>query len=84
MAVSLVTVIQASHATPTAYVLVLEAVRYLRPFSLLLRNFFQAVGRPPMETAHATNEGDLVFVPIGFVELAGSDASSVILHDTLI
>jgi hypothetical protein len=84
VAVSLYTLIQASHATSSAYVLVLEAVRYLGTLTLLLRNFFQAIGRPPMETVHATDKGNLVFVPIGFVELASSNASSVILHDTMI
>jgi hypothetical protein len=84
VAVSLNAVVKASHATSSAYVLVLEAVRYLGTLTLLLRNFFQAIRRPPMETVPTTDESDLVFVPIGFVELASSDASSMILHDALI
>jgi hypothetical protein len=37
-----------------------------------------------MESTPATDESNLVFVPIGFIELARGDASPVILDDALI
>jgi hypothetical protein len=48
LAVSLDALIEAFQGTSSANVLVLEAARYLGAFTLLLRNFLQAIGRPPM------------------------------------
>lgn len=76
--------IKTFHGTSSAYVLVLEATWYLGALALLLRNFLQGIRRPPMEPAPTTDESNLVFVPIGFIELASGDASSMILDNTLI
>lgn len=76
--------VKAFHATSSTNVLVLEAARYLRPLTLLLRNFLKTIRRPLIETVPSSDECYLVFVPIGFIELASSDPPSVILDDTLI
>jgi hypothetical protein len=76
--------IKAFQGTTSSYVLVLEAARYLGALTLLLRNFFQAIRRPPIESIAGTDEGYLVFVPICLIELASSNASPMILYDALV